>query len=489
MAFNDSKLSPQEQAALGTDAFNNPQEQLAQAVVPVVQDTRTPEEIQADQQIEAMLNRASDVTTQVPMAPAAPAVPVPFATIDDFNAFQLEQAQDREAAAQVEYQKLQQQRNQQISSQAQEQRQEELAAQAGVERAEMAKAAQEQSRLDELDKKISENMSEQEEAAKGTLAGIFAGDSLGKKIGAAISVLAGGVSQGLLRTSQNPVLDFMEKIDSQLLKSKQIKATQLNSARKSILDKLELDLKKRKALIDDKKSQVDLDKTIAETQKIRADIDAKQRVAEGAKLGVAVKDINSLPQSAVKRGLAVRLPNGSYALAINKTAADQITKDSHEKIAAKELLDRVLKATESLKRLNPLSKEYAQTDSDIRQLLGKLRVPIAGPGVMSEPDKKLILETIGDATSAKNILSTFNDQTRSRLNSVKGNLDSSLRAIYFSGGIDLPSIENNSQESRLSMQGLRDADIQKAKELLSRYKRAGISVDNSVKEKLKNRNK
>ena len=80
----------------------------------------------------------------------------------------------------------------------------------------------------------------------------------------------------------------------------------------------------------------------------------------------------------------------------------------------------------------PYTPRAAEIDTEVQFIMGQLRLPLQGPGAMTDSDRKQLRETIGDASS----LFSINANTEARLNTIKGKMQRDLenaKKIYIKG--------------------------------------------------------
>jgi len=76
----------------------------------------------------------------------------------------------------------------------------------------------------------------------------------------------------------------------------------------------------------------------------------------------------------------------------------------------------------------PMSKRAREIETEQQFIMGQLRIPLQGPGAMTDSDRKQLQDTIGDATS----IFSSNDNTYAKLNAIKANIENSLENAYSS---------------------------------------------------------
>lgn len=170
-----------------------------------------------------------------------------------------------------------------------------------------------------------------------------------------------------------------------------------------------------------------------------------QGVAGGGGKKLTPMQIEALPEKMRERyipdvGLA-STNEGAKGLREMKTTVDTVTKDVKR-------LQAILETTG--KSFSP--KLRAEAESIRTSLIGRLRVPITGPGAMSDGERELLQSLIPDVTSSFSL----DAASRTRLESLQKRLDnnykSMLNANGISGGPDLSNVLDT-KESINSIKG------------------------------------
>lgn len=126
------------------------------------------------------------------------------------------------------------------------------------------------------------------------LAQVFDKGSFGEKIGAALSLMAGGIAQGMLGLKSNPALDTINALVEQQAAKNKLNAEEKASLRKQFYDNILLRLKKKEALVDNELKRSQIAENFAQVQNLR-----NSAAAEQAKLASARAISGMLAGSAV----------------------------------------------------------------------------------------------------------------------------------------------------------------------------------------------
>lgn len=168
------------------------------------------------------------------------------------------------------------------------------------------------------------------------------------------------------------------------------------------------------------------------------------------------------------RQRAIALPNSDkIRLGANKAAVDKLSKVQNEVIPAIQGAKRIMKLSKSGSRLDPVNR--AKIATDLKAVIGQLRIPFTGPGVLTDTEFNRLLETVGDP----NRLFAIPDWERTKLMTVINKLSSDLIQGYKNAGVTGASVSE--------ILGKREAWVRK-KMKQSKAKRADIEtvLDNLI---------
>lgn len=258
-------------------------------------------------------------------------------------------------------------------------------------------------RLDDL--KIAEEKIDARVRTK-SLSEIFESGSTGSKLGAALAILVGGVSQGLTGAKTNPAVDMMDRMVEQQARKDRLSLEEKESLRKQVYEVGQLELRKlenatQNAYRKDQLSlmQQDLD---LKRQKIEADLRATvaatmpKDMFSGRELKKEeILQARSNPEISDK---LIILPNGKHFIAKSKEAVRQFDTTAAETMKA---LQQVEKYLDLGKRGN---KWIGYTDKKVAEsmrvaILGALRIPFTGTGPLLEAEVARLEGALGKPLS------------------------------------------------------------------------------------------
>lgn len=145
----------------------------------------------------------------------------------------------------------------------------------------------------------------------------------------------------------------------------------------------------------------------------------------------ALIDYQQKPEVAKK---TVTLPDGRAFVARSEKAADKLSESIEGFTYAGPAIDRLIEISNQFgESMSPSLREEASKIATT--LKAKLRVPIAGPGTMSNQDQKLLDQLVNNPVG----FFTWDYKQRKGLESLKGALKSSFEAQLKSEGVDLNS--------------------------------------------------
>lgn len=311
-----------------------------------------------------------------------------------------------------------------------------------------------------------QRVQESNERGVRTLGEIMNSGDFGDKLGAALAVLAGGLSQGLLRSNSNPAVDAINNAVEQEAKKRKMSFDEKLELQRATIAEAELRLKQQDAASNDPIKKQTLQKLIAETNELKAKTDTanlgreKQKaLAEMLKGNGKLTNVELLSKEQQER--AVRLQDGTYQLAKNKNAADELDKFKAGVQPAIDGIARIKALAKDFNRVTDLNKR-AQIQTEIKSLAGSLRLPFLGPGQMTEQEYQRLLDTIGDPSK----LASIESLQKTKLDVVGKKLKIDLAGRYKDAGIDLPASREDQLKAKLIERGLSEEQAEKAVEKL-----------------------
>lgn len=261
--------------------------------------------------------------------------------------------------------------------------------------------------------------------------------SWGQKLGAALAVMAGAYSQGLTQSKSNPVLDFMEQNFNQAMAKRKARADEKAALEAAFWKNKEFDLALEDARRKGRLTDAQIADLLGKRQQKLDEANLKLMNQLRLKAGL-VKDSSELTKEDMDR--AVRVPDGSYRLAVNKKQASELEKYRAEVEPAISGLQRVQELTKSGMPVDPRLRD--QVNTELQAIVGSLRLPITGPGVLTDSEREMLGEIIGNP----NKIFGLNIIEQRKLQTINNKLNTDLNKRYFNAGINLPK---NTKEQRL----------------------------------------
>lgn len=276
---------------------------------------------------------------------------------------------------------------------------------------------------------------------------ILKNGSFGDKFGAALTVMLGGLAQGIGQLKSNPVMDFFDKQAEMQAKKDSLNAEQKMSLQKQLY---ELGAQRIQALAhasDDAYKKQHLANQAIELQLKAKEMEDNRllkamELAQKAKgsavqsaydSGKHIDTLEGLSEDARKR--AVRLSNGKYASAKNPTAAEQLEKYVADVEPAMAGIERVSEALDKYSKVkNLVGPERNKIETEIGLLAGQLRLPVLGPGQMTKEEYARLRDLIGDPQKLLNISSW----ERAKLDTLMDKFTADRKEAYKRAGVDLP---------------------------------------------------
>ena len=206
--------------------------------------------------------------------------------------------------------------------------------------------------------------------------------------------------------------------------------------RKTALQKYDSAMKAVQQEVDRRSSKINDAFKLQQLSNLKQDAFMKQQQAQAQLKQMELlnsgnlQTTDGLPKE--KADKAVRLPNGKLAFADNKAAADDLRKFNADIEPAIAGANRVLKLAKQGSRFS--LKDRGIIAADMKALVGQLRIPFTGPGILTDKEYDRLMDTLGDPTAFFALPSV----ERQKLRTVINKLSSDRRIRYKQVGIDLP---------------------------------------------------
>lgn len=280
--------------------------------------------------------------------------------------------------------------------------------------------------------------------------------STGSKIGAAISVLFSGIGAGL-SGQQNMAMkvldDTMNKdIEAQkaelgkkenLLSNNIRKYGALDDALKATMMELNATVQGQIAAVaarsGSKEAQANAVIHVGKLEQQRAVLaneiaqkQASQQAMKQLSSGGSSDFVNSLPEEIRKRYVE---GEGFRGVARTEKQAEQLNTSSVDTEQASSMIDDLIAIGKKSGRETFPTEAKAQAQVISQMLIGKLRVPITGPGAMSESEQKILKDIIANPTDVSQV------NAISVLNKLKDTLNNNLYIQAKKAGLNMVKID------------------------------------------------
>lgn len=307
-----------------------------------------------------------------------------------------------------------------------------------MEKAQQLTVMEEQQKLEEQKQKATQDLEDTQAAWKDLDPNRFWKDSsVGEKVGLFVSMFIGGLGSGLTGKPNAAVQVINQYIDRDIQNQK-LNRDQALAKKDYGLKLIQQQIDTFKAKTDNQMKLLQMDQLKAEIGKIRMETANKylensvqQQQMQAVSAMKASGKINPDLLDAKDRERAVPLPNGEYALAINPTQAREYSKYAAEAMPA---IRRAKELKELIKYGNPASNTDRQRAKSLETaLIGALRLPFTGPGVLTESEKDSLREAIGTMG-----IFQLDDGQKEKINQVIYDLNSSLASRAQLAGFQFP---------------------------------------------------
>ena len=269
------------------------------------------------------------------------------------------------------------------------------------------RAAKQQSAIQNLqsqaDQKVaSDEQKLDEEWVPKTFGEVMQSGKPSEKLSTAFGVLLGGVSQGLLHLGSNPVLDYMNKQVELYAHRRKLDNDAKKLLQQQMYQQASLQLK-QDAL---KQSSVLKAQNYEKNSLEMAALADKIKKERGEKAALDIAAQGKPLQSEQKRALDVS-GHGENLMSINGKDYYVSSKDAKKKLEDRvnktdDLLrdldhyDNLLKTMSPVDKLNFLSKNHAEAEALQSKLIGALREPLEGPGILTKSKREDIKKILGN---------------------------------------------------------------------------------------------
>lgn len=237
-----------------------------------------------------------------------------------------------------------------------------------------------------------------------SLGEILRGGSFGEKLGAALALGLGALGQGLTGAKTNPVFDFLNQQAEQQAQKDKLTLEQKEALRRQLFQQGELEVRKLEQASHNqyRKDQlkIEREKIAAESNKMLEKMlfDAMQKQKNSGKFsGYALSEEQLASLTPEERSSKVTLPNGKAVLADGRHNAEKF-------IDMQSAIGSALNSAKELEKYMVPSARIPYTEANvnaqgiIQKLVGQLRLPYTGPGVLTDTERADLKLAIGDPT-------------------------------------------------------------------------------------------
>lgn len=252
--------------------------------------------------------------------------------------------------------------------------------------------------------------------------------STGDKFRAVLAITIGGISQALMGGKSNPAIDMFNQIAEQQALKDKLSQEEKESLRKNLFQQAELELRKLEQKTNDeyRKQQIEMQRKqlAAESKniedKLKAQI-AQQQLSASKFSGRALTPQQEATLTMEERRNIVHLPDGRRVLAQSYEDANEFKKSATE-------IGGALTALEELQKLGQKGskfslKDRARAQSLVTKVVGGLRLPYTGPGVLTDSEREMLINTLGNPLAFFSLRSV----EMAKLNQVKDDLLANLQ--------------------------------------------------------------
>lgn len=299
---------------------------------------------------------------------------------------------------------------------------------------------------------------------------------LWRNIGDAVSIMLGAYSQGLTGNKENPGLKAVEARLEREIANRKYNSEQEAALRKLAVDAANLRLEQLKTLTDNKYKIAQIEKLQAETSKLGQEAVGVQKMnallrnksltkAEVGELQLGGKE------SAELANMYVPVPGEPDKFVRPIGTSEQITKlktFNNDVGTIVPEIDDIIRVAESadFNKLNPADRMVMQTK--LSSLVGKLRIPFTGPGILTDNEREMLFKTLGNPNTIFSIPSWELSKLREVRRAIKGGVANAYKNL---GGIELPNPQYDSMKLKALEKGFsQDTLDQAAKNLKARRK-------------------
>jgi hypothetical protein len=280
-----------------------------------------------------------------------------------------------------------------------------------------------------------------DQVRQGSLSQILQDGSWGQRLGAVLAIGLGSVGAAL--TGQpNAALSYFDKMAEAQAQKDKLNADQKESLKRQLYEQGVLELKKLEAATDSayKKDQINMQRqqlnnaiaaARAQQEATAAQNTARASIFSGAR-AISEDEFAALEKN--EREAVVSLADGRKVMAVNKSAAEKLRAYMADTVPAIQRLEQYKQLIESG---NPLNlKDRAKAEGLSTAIVGALRLPLTGPGVLTDTERAELRKAIG-RFGVFNLSAVEREKVKLLIKDLKANTQYNARI----SGVKLPVID------------------------------------------------
>lgn len=269
------------------------------------------------------------------------------------------------------------------------------------------------------------------------------GPSWGTRIGQAVAILIGGISQGYSGARENPAIVAIEKAAAAKANAKKYTDEQKMKLEELLLKKAQLAIDQKKNTVDSMIGLKKLEQAGMELQMKLQELGAKK--SENMLLKqtrFSPEEARAIPADQREKLNLVRLPDGSYQSALSSKQAESLYQINTDTDSGLMMAQKIMEKIDHFGN-NPLKKltdreAIAEVKGYAQALVGAMRLPYVGTGAFTDTEQRLLKDIIGDPTKVFSLAKA----NKATLQSVMDKLKYYRKQAMRNAGIDMP-LSNN----------------------------------------------
>lgn len=300
-------------------------------------------------------------------------------------------------------------------------------------------------RIDETEKQVAADQSKEYK------------DNKPSAIGQAIAIMMGALSQGLTGAKLNPAIEAIDKVIEREATKKKYDEEQKMALRKHLLDEASFRLRTESEKSDSALKSAQIAKIQAELAsslgEVRAAQETQARLKQGT--GFSAEEIATMGPDMANR--MVQVKPGIYMPTASKNPQDLRTNLN--------TFDNAMRDAKELRKMaqqfgnNSIAKivdreARGQSEALLQGLVGALRLPYFGPGVLTDTEQRLARDMIGNPTSVFSLASA----NEARINTIIQKLNYAKKTALRNEGVNVPLSANEQKMAAYRAAGIKLPD-------------------------------